>query len=202
MSYKLKIFNVVRHFPVKKVYKMLLFCTLITYNLSLITALNGCGYSAKTLIPEKYDTIYVGTFKNKIDITEEVSQKNPLKIYRPSLEVDLVNAITERFLYDSRLKAKANPDADLVLTGSLKGFMRQPLKYADSEDVEEYRLSIVADFKVVDSSNQKTIVEQKNLVGDTTYFTTGALAKTEETAIEAAVDDLARRIVERTVEFW
>jgi len=164
--------------------------------------LSGCGYSAKTLIPEKYDTIHVETFKNEIDITEEVSRKNPFKIYRPSLEVDLTNAITERFLYDSRLKVKSAPGADLILTGSLKAFMRQPLKYADSEEVEEYRLSIIADFKVVEGSSRRTVVEQKNLVGDTTYFTTGSLAKTEETAIEAVVEDLARRIVERTVEFW
>jgi len=180
--------------------KKLLFYWLLVTGYWLL--LNGCGYSARTLIPENYDTIHVETFKNEIDITEEVSKRNPFKIYRPSLEVDLTNAITERFLYDSRLKVKSASGADLVLTGSLRAFMRQPLKYADSEDVEEYRLSIMVDFKVVEGSSGKTITEQKNLIGDTTYFTTGSLAKTEETAIDAAVADLARRIVERTVEFW
>ena len=39
-------------------------------------------------------------------------------------------------------------------------------------------------------------------VGDTTYFTTGATAKSEKTAIGDALKDLAKRIVERAVENW
>ena len=44
--------------------------------------------------------------------------------------------------------------------------------------------------------------EEKGFIGDATYFTSGTLAKTEDTALDEAVDDLARRIVERTIEWW
>ncbi len=162
----------------------------------------GCGYTTKTLVPTKYKTIYVETFKNKIDITQEVSQKDPFKVYRPFLEVDITNAVIDRFIYDGNLTVTKDSHADLILTGNLMGFVKQPLKYADSDEIEEYRLNLVVDFAVKGASDEKIILEAKNLVGDTTYFTTGTLAKTEETALVNAIDDLARRIVERTVEFW
>jgi hypothetical protein len=39
-------------------------------------------------------------------------------------------------------------------------------------------------------------------IGEATYFVTGAQATSEESAVEEATTDLARRIVERTVENW
>ena len=43
---------------------------------------------------------------------------------------------------------------------------------------------------------------ESNFVGETTYFTSGSLAKSENVAIQDALTDLARRIVERTIEDW
>jgi hypothetical protein len=44
--------------------------------------------------------------------------------------------------------------------------------------------------------------EEERLTGDTTYFAIGANAESESQALARAVQDLARRIVERTVESW
>jgi len=41
-----------------------------------------------------------------------------------------------------------------------------------------------------------------SFTGNTSYFTTGTQAKSEATAVNDALTDLARRIVERTVEQW
>jgi len=173
---------------------LILCCALVT------TA--GCGYTTKTLIPTQYKTIYIDTFKNKIDITQETSRNHSFKIYRPFLEVDITNTVIDRFVYDGSLTVSRQPQADLVLTGELTGFVRQPLKYADNNEVEEYRLSVIVDFEVTETATKKEILKMKDIIGDTTYFTVGALSQTEETALGDAVDDLARRVVERTVEFW
>jgi hypothetical protein len=53
-----------------------------------------------------------------------------------------------------------------------------------------------------DNRENKLIWEENSFVGDTTYFTRGNLAKSEDLAISDAIKDLARRIVERAVEQW
>ena len=54
-------------------------------------------------------------------------------------------------------------------------------------------------------TNNKTGVvmwKEKGFAGETTYRTSGSLAKSDDAAVNDAIDDLARRIVERTVEAW
>ena len=48
----------------------------------------------------------------------------------------------------------------------------------------------------------KIIWKEKEFSGEATYRTTGSLAATESASVKDAVSDLARRIVERTVEGW
>lgn len=81
-------------------------------------------------------------------------------------------------------------------------FRRDPLRYTDNNDVEEYRINIVVNLSLWDNRENKLIWQENNFTGDTTYFTTGQLAKPEDTAVSDAINDLARRIVERTVEQW
>ena len=45
--------------------------------------LSGCGYTTRSMITNKYRTIYVKPFVNKIDVSNEVSSANRYKIYRP-----------------------------------------------------------------------------------------------------------------------
>ena len=54
----------------------------------------------------------------------------------------------------------------------------------------------------MDAKEKKLVWQEDRFTGDTTYFTTGSQAKTENAAIVDALSDLARRIVERTVEQW
>ena len=71
-----------------------------------------------------------------------------------------------------------------------------------NEDVEEYRITISVSLTLWDFAEDKAVWTESSFSGDTTYFTTGPLAKSEGTAVEDAIKDLARRIVERTVENW
>jgi len=164
--------------------------------------LAGCGYTTRSMISNKFRTIYIASFANKIDITRETDVGNKYKIYRPYLETDITKSVINKFLLDGNLKIVKEGVADLILRGELVEFRKDPLRYSDSDEVEEYRVNLVVNLTLWDTKDDKLVWEEKNFTADTTYFTTGSSAKSEATAINDAIADLARRIVERTVEQW
>jgi hypothetical protein len=91
----------------------------------------------------------------------------------------------------------------VVLKGELLEFRRDPLRYDDNDEVQEYRISIRVNLQLEDKRKGQLIWEENNFAGETTYFTPGhSGSKSEDTAVNDAIADLARRIVERCVEEW
>jgi len=166
--------------------------------------LSGCGYSATRLLPPNYRMIYVEPFENKIGITEETSERVGFQTNIPGLEEQITRAVIDRFLLDGNLRVTNKKEsADLVMDGKLLDFFRQVVRSAtnDSKTAEEYRLNLVASLAVRDREG-KLIVDETNLVGDTSYFVTGSSATSESTAINTLITDFARRVVERVIENW
>ena len=87
------------------------------------------------------------------------------------------------------------------MEGELISFRRDALRYDASQQVEEWRLSIVVNVRFFDGQNL-LVWEELGFTGDTTYIAQGTGAESESTALTRALNDLARRIVERTVENW
>ena len=175
---------------------------LVTGYSLLVTGLIGCGYTTRSMISDRFRTIYVEPFLNKVDITQETDTAYKYKIYKPMLETDITKSVIDKFLFDGNLRPQDSESADLVLKGELVEFRRDPLRYTDSDEVEEYRINLIVNISLWDNRENKLVWEEKNFTGDTTYFTRGTSAKSEDTAISDAISDLARRIVERTVEQW
>lgn len=169
---------------------------------SLLATLIGCGYTTRSMLSDKFRTIYITPFVNKIDITQETDAASKYKIYRPLLETNITKSVSNKFLFDGNLKPVKLESADLVLKSELIEFRRDPLRYTDDNEVEEYRLNMVVNISLWDNKENKLIWEEKNFTGDVTYFTVGSTTKSEDTAINDAITDLSRRIVERTVEEW
>ena len=63
-------------------------------------------------------------------------------------------------------------------------------------------LTIFVNLVLTNKKTAQTIWEKKNFAGETSYYTTGKYVKSESQAVEDAVADLARRIVEGIVEAW
>ncbi len=164
--------------------------------------LSGCGYTTRSMISSKYQRIYITPFVNKIDITNDSYTGNKYKVSRPLLETDITKSVNNKYLFDGNLKPVSKEAADVVLIGELIDFRRDPLRYTDSNDVAEYRLNLVVNIKLIDNKNGSLIWKEDGFTGQYSYFVIGSLAKPESTAINEAVADLARRIVERTVEQW
>jgi len=172
---------------------------LITVCLVLLIA--GCGYSTRSLISARYKTIHVMPFKNKVDYGTETVRN----LYIPLLEVDVTNEVIDRFLFDGNLRIAKKDKADVILQGELVNFERQALRYVedDTDTVREYRINIIVNLKLYEPGIEELpIWEEANFVGDATYFVSGTLAKTESEAIDDALKDTARRVVERVIEDW
>ena len=157
----------------------------------------GCGYSTGSLLPSKYKTIHVEPFKNSVSYTQSHSIN-----YIPLLEVKIREAVVDRFLFEGHLHTAPTETADLILRGELKGFERQELRVTENQDVQEFRVHIIVDLTLWDPVDQKVVWSEPNFAGEASYFETGPHATSESAAIQDALTDLARRVVERTLEDW
>jgi len=175
----------------------------IIISLALAFLISGCGYTTRSQITEKYKTIYIRQFQNNIDITAESSAARKLKTNYPAIETDITQAVIDRFIWDGDIRPSREEDADLILKGIVTEFRRDSLRYVrTTEEVEEYRITLVVNLSLIDKKENKMLWQENNLVGDTSYFTEGLMAEPEQQAIQKAVEDIARRIVERVVEDW
>ena len=160
--------------------------------------LSGCGYSTRSVLPDRFKKVYITPIDNKIAYSSDQTHNS----YVPLLEIKVKNAIVDRYLFDGNLRIVPEDQADLILKGELVGFDRNVLRYTDNNDVQEYRIHVTVNLVMWDVKEEKPMWVESGFTGEATYFLTGAQAKSEGAAVDDAVLDLARRIVERTVEDW
>ena len=163
---------------------------------------SGCGYTTRPGLPSHLRTVYIKPVVNKIDITLLNTNEQQFPLYRHRLEVDITNAIIDRFQFTGLLRPARAEQADSRLEGELVEFRRDALRYDANQQVEEWRLNVVVNVRFYNQKTQTLEWEENRLTGDTTYFALGAKAESEATALDRAITDLARRVVERTVENW
>lgn len=168
----------------------------------LLVTLLGCGYATRSAAHSITKTIYVEPFKNEINYTSEFSEARNIRSYFPLLESKITQSVVDRFLFDGNMKVVKEGVADIILKGSLIDYTRDALRYDDNDNVQEYRANLAVKLKLWDNKEDKLIWEESRFIGQATYFTTGSQAKSEASAINDALTDLARRVVERTVEQW
>jgi outer membrane lipopolysaccharide assembly protein LptE/RlpB len=167
----------------------------------LLSNIAGCGYTTRSMVSSQFKTIHVAQFANKISINQE-SAANNYRIYKPALETDITSALVNRFILDGGLKISKEEGADLTLKGSLVKFRRDALRYDKNDNVQEYRIGISVDMQLIDNKEDKVLWEETAFTGEATYFTVGPTAKSDDLAVNEALDDLVRRIVERVVDQW
>jgi len=173
---------------------------------SWFMVVSGCGYTTRSMISDKYRNIYIAPFVNKIDITQQEDVDRRYKIYRPHIETDITRVVTNKYLFDGNLKPVKEETADLVLKGEITDFRMDPVRYDDNNEVSEYRINLVVNLILTDRTEDKVLWTENGFVGYSNFFTgfaTGdVVRKTQDQATNDALADLARRVVERTVEQW
>lgn len=160
--------------------------------------LSGCGYTTGSMLPSNYRTIAIEPFKNSIAYLNE----NVRTLYVPLLEVKAHDAIVSRFEIDGHLKISRSDRATLILKGELIAFDREEVRLIDADNVEQYRLRITVSLVLIDPASGEELWREPGFAGEATYYTSGPLAKSEDTAMQETLTDLSRRVVERTLENW
>lgn len=168
---------------------------------SLAVLLAGCGYTTKSLLPADIKSIHVPPVANAIDLSAEVTDKRPFRVYRPGLEVDITNAVIDRYIFDGNLRVTPLERADAKAEIRLVDYRRDPLRFSSADDVQEYRITVTVDVNVVRTRDNTTLWSGRE-AGDSTFFLSGPRAVSEDEATREAVEDLARRVVDRTIEIW
>jgi len=164
---------------------------------------SGCGYTTRSMANSKCRTIHIEPFLNKVNITNEADTANKYRLYRPMIETDITRYVSNRYLFDGNLRPIGEgSNADLILKGEVIDFRKDPLRYDNGDNVSEYRINLVVNISLWETKENKLIWQENGFTGDTTYFATGTQSKTEDAAVTDALNDLSRRIVERTVEQW
>ena len=168
----------------------------------LLVSMVGCGYTTRPGLPANVQTIYIKPFVNRIDLTQVTTDVSRFPVYRHGMEADVTNAVLSRFQFTGLLRPAGAERADWRLEGELVEFRRDALRYDASAQVEEWRLNIVVNLRMVDQRTQALLWQEPRFTGDTTYFARGTSVESEAVALDRAITDVARRVVERTVENW
>ena len=161
----------------------------------IVLVLSGCGYTQEAHLPSGIKTIAVRTFKNDIPPKEQFA-------YRPGLEIELTNAIIDRFVFDGNLKVVAESKADAVLEGAIVSYEQEGVRFDRLESIEEYRLFLVTRFRLIDRKTGLVILEEPNFSGRAEFFVSRSPASIRRVSAGSATFDLARSLVNRIVEEW
>ncbi len=176
--------------------------TLMTIVIALSLGLSACGYTNQTALPEYVKTVHVRSVANKIDLSTSISSDKAFQTYRPGLDVELRNALIERFVFDGHLRIANENKANAIVEMDLLSFDRDPLRYNQDDSIQEFRIHVRAAVRMRDVVKDEILWETPAISGNAEYFTSGRLAKTEDEAVGDALEDLSRNIVERILEEW
>ena len=139
------------------------------------------------------------------------------------MQAPLTNAVTRKFIHDTRLDVVHPDKADLLLEGVILDYRLKGLTYDSDDEVTQYLLVITAGVRVTDLRSGELLWEERMMAGETSYYTRAAgqssdrlrgnaevflptvrsFASDEENRAAAeALEQLASDIFYRTVEPW
>ena len=174
-----------------------------------LTALAGCGYTTQSSLDPKYRTVAVSPFYDK---TREYD-----------LQAPLTDAVTRKFITDSRLQVVKAADADLLVEGVITGLSRRGLMTDRNDEVTQSLFVITAGVRLTDRATGKVLWEDPAMAGETTFYTRAAGLSSdrlhgnaevflptvrsfptdeENRAASEALEQLATVIFHRVVEPW
>lgn len=159
---------------------------------------SGCGYTTKAFLGN--EKIYVEPVVNSVSITAEDRAYSRYRSYPILIEKALTNQIISEFNIRGGFKVAGKEQASYKLESTIYDYKKETLRYSDAYDVDEQRLRLYVKLKLYDPENK--IIKEKTVVGETTYFLKGSLAKSESAAMQDLIEDTARRIVEAISEEW
>jgi hypothetical protein len=161
----------------------------LTAALLLVTP--GCvGYKLGSNLPPGITSINIPVFINNAN--------------EPGLETILTGAAIQEFQKDGSLKVLPKDQADSILEVTVRKYQLEPLRYRRDQAVtaKEYRLTLTADVVLKKRATNQVVVENKGVIGFTTFTALADLPSARRLALPKAASDLGQRLVKCVVEYW
>lgn len=182
-------------------------CRMLPIALLLVAA--GCGYSTKSSLDPKYQTIAINAFQNQS------------KYY--DLQAALSNALIRKFIADGRLKVVNADQADLLLEGVILDYRLKGLTYDEDDEVTQSICVVLAGARLKDQKTNEIVWQDPNMAGETSFYTRASgpssdrlrgnaetflpsvrsmSTEEENRGVSEALEQLASDIFYRTIEPW
>jgi hypothetical protein len=179
------------------------------YGVVVLGICSGCGYTTQSSLDQRYQTIHISPF---YDTSREYG-----------LQAPLTNAVTRKFIHDSRLQVVDDARADLLLEGVIMNYEMKGLTFDLRDEPTQFMLVITAGVRLTDQQTGEVLWEEPIMAGETTYYTRASgqssdrLRGNAETFLHAvrsfptdeenraaseALEQLASDIFYRTIEPW
>jgi len=158
----------------------------------------GCGYTTRVGLNQ--GSLYLRPVVNAIEITAEDRAYSGYTSFPMLIEKKLTNSLADKIQIRGAYSLAADPEEALSLDCRIYDFKKEGLRYTDSDDVTEQRLRLYVHVSLFGQDDQP--VKERKVVGETTYFLSGAYAVSESQAFTDLVEDTARRVVDAISEEW
>ncbi len=153
-------------------------------------ALVACGhYTFTPNLPTRIKSVAIPLFKNP-------------RTFKYGAERILTDAVVDEFVADGTLDIADEDVADSKLTVEIVNYKKEALSYDVSETVQEYNLAIVVSATFIDLTTGQALWQEPSMYEAVSYYAIGAQAETEDDALERLAEELARKIVNRTLQGW
>ena len=158
----------------------------LTCIMVIFALISGCGYSNKSLISRKINSIYIPIFENET--------------FRKGLEFDLTNAVKDEIMSNTKLRIAKKDNADTILTGKIQKVTESMLSSNVEDNIVEGRVTIYVDIKLVDRRTGRTLIEEENVKQAAEYIV--KRGENIKTASRESLVLLAEKIVSHLEEKW
>lgn len=173
-----------------------------------VVLLSGCGYTFRSTLDERYQTVHVAAFENA---TGEYG-----------LQAPLTNAVIRKFKNDGRLRVRNTANADIIVEGSIVDYDLRGLTFGDDDQPLQFLNEVEVHVTVRDARTGQLLWSDR-ISSETVFLTEGTplassrlRGNTAEFALEVrsfrtadenraateALEQVASEIFIRTVEPW
>lgn len=157
--------------------------------LFIAVTLISCGYTNPNIYTGPHKSIYVKEWKNR---TSQLG-----------LDTDLYRSLTEWFQNSSSLSiVREKNGADLILVGEIISLTLPSLAYNTSDVASSVKVRLEVRYLLKEIATNKILLEVPQQIWTEEYIvnpSSNINDKSEEEALETIVDDISKRIYQRTI---
>jgi hypothetical protein len=187
----------------------IMICIMMKYKLILVILLIFFSAGCATVLPEDDNTVrkIINGFEG-----EPVVPRNANRLYvlppvnstgRDEMAPLLLYKVREYISLDGRLGVETDDkNGDLRLEIQITKFVIEPMKYDEIGRAVKKRMWVTADVRLFDIKRKKMIFFEADIQSFTLYSELLPPVSTESRAMDAVLDDLAKRITSKTVTGW